>query len=413
MKQITGIAGYTICSLILCSCGNTDSLPRHGFRTIIENEIPVAVSTGGPKYEGELFRYETLLTLKTDPDNPESLLYRPYWIVQGPRGEYLVCDEGDRRIVAFDSEGQFIRSFGRRGSGPGEFQSIQLLDITNGILTIFDSSLQRTTLFSSTGELLGVYPVGILERTDAMYVLDNGSQLCLRHMIDIRGEEDWRAMRGLIISSNGDTIASIETPYVHRRMWLRRQYNVSYYVYFSSFPYIGYVPDKGLYVYDPSYPELCWFNGNGNPIYSYRIDLPRISPSPQDIALIKDDWSERASSDPSAEMVQQNLAFGDFVPFWNTVLIDADGYCWLSKYEPRSRKEEFGGTAFKVLSPAGEYLGDTRWPFVAFESDHVHRASIAGGLLMAIVPIAEGEEPATTIFRITPIMDGLEYPQSQ
>lgn len=404
------IAGYVLCLLFVCTCGEIYSRPEHRFETIIEDGIPIVVTTGGPKYSGELFRYEVMLRLTLDPDNLESLLNRPSAIVQGPGGEYLVCDEGDRRIAVFNTEGNYIRSFGGRGSGPGEFQTIELIGISDGILTLFDSSLQRTTLFSTTGDLLGVYAVRILERADALFILENGSQVCLHRKIELRGEEDWRAMKGIIISPDGDTIASLETPFIHRRMWLRRQVSVSYYVYFATFPRIGYVPVKGLFFYDPANPELRWFDENGKPIHTYRIDLPRIVPPPQDRAQIREEWNQRVESDPIAGTVRQNLVFGDYVPFWSTVLIDGDGYCWLSLYELSSRKEEIGGTAFRVLSPAGEYLGVTRWPFVAFESDHIHRANIAGGLLMAIMAADEGEESVPTVYRIIPAIDGFIYP---
>ena len=38
------------------------------------------------------------------------------------RGEFLVPAAGGTRVVVYDRNGRFIRTFGRRGPGPGEFQ---------------------------------------------------------------------------------------------------------------------------------------------------------------------------------------------------------------------------------------------------------------------------------------------------
>lgn len=43
----------------------------------------------------------------------------PRAFVQGPDGNYYVPDVRDNRIVVFDSDGNYLRSIGRDGEGPG------------------------------------------------------------------------------------------------------------------------------------------------------------------------------------------------------------------------------------------------------------------------------------------------------
>lgn len=43
----------------------------------------------------------------------------------GPNGHIYVCDTGEDRILAFDAQGQFIRTIAGKGSGPGEYQRLK------------------------------------------------------------------------------------------------------------------------------------------------------------------------------------------------------------------------------------------------------------------------------------------------
>lgn len=92
-------------------------------------------------------------------------------------GGITAADLGAGAIHLFDATGALVRSFGRRGKGPGEFGDITTLAVTAGdTLVIYDRSLQRATWFhramglvrstplpgvSTIGSFpLGFYPLG-------------------------------------------------------------------------------------------------------------------------------------------------------------------------------------------------------------------------------------------------------------
>ena len=108
--------------------------------------------------------------------------------------------------------------------------------------------------------------------------------------------------------------------------------------------------------------------------------------------------------------VRDNLAFGDFVPFWNNFLIDDTGYYWLEIYETTQQKQGAGGSAFRLLSPVGEYLGDTRWPVPVVGSHGIEYPLVTKGHLVAMVRDPRTEDNIPTVFRITPMAQGLKYP---
>ncbi|RPJ03173.1 MAG: 6-bladed beta-propeller, partial [Candidatus Aminicenantes bacterium] len=69
-------------------------------------------------------------------------------------GEIYIADRRLAEIRKFDKDGKYILTFGRKGQGPGEFQSIRVLSIdSNGEVIVYDDMLGRVSIFADTGEL--------------------------------------------------------------------------------------------------------------------------------------------------------------------------------------------------------------------------------------------------------------------
>jgi hypothetical protein len=69
-------------------------------------------------------------------------------------GEIYIADRRLAEIRKFDKDGKCILTFGRKGQGPGEFQSIRLLSIApSGEVIVYDDMLGRISIFADTGEL--------------------------------------------------------------------------------------------------------------------------------------------------------------------------------------------------------------------------------------------------------------------
>jgi hypothetical protein len=400
-------------AIAVISCAGPDE-SGHRFRVGQQNGMPVAETTGGPKFTDDLFSYEEVLRILPDEEQPETLLHLPAQFTLGDDGNYYVCDNGSYRVAVFDADGHFVRSFGRQGGGPGEFQSMGIVDLSDGVLTIFDTVQQRTSMFTTDGAFIRQVTIHGGEIARELVPLEEDLLLSIYRTSEMKGEEQWEGMKGLITAATRDTVALLEVPPAHLRMWIRGANSASFYVYFTAFPRVGYSWSRGLFLYDPRQPELRWFDRRGSLSRIDRIDLPRIPPSREDRQLMERYWDRRIEeaeerARASARTVRDNLTFGEYVPFWTTVTVDDAGYCWLGQYEPTEKKEEAGGSAFRVLSPEGEYLGDTRWPFVAFADYLVRGVTIANGYLLAIERNPETYEMIPTVYRISPAVAGLKY----
>ena len=90
-----------------------------------------------------------LLTI-AGPDH--AMVYRPIDLDFGPDGEMLVLNAGDCRVLAFSPDGELIRSFGRQGEGPGEFENPTGLLVRQDEVWVFQ--MMRVTVFALDGTYL-------------------------------------------------------------------------------------------------------------------------------------------------------------------------------------------------------------------------------------------------------------------
>ena len=89
-------------------------------------------------------------------DAEENLSFNnPNDIVRDSAGNLYILDTDNQRIQKLDSEGKFIKTIGRKGQGPGEFQSAHSMDIDNeNNLFVFDMRSRRIEVLSSDGKPL-------------------------------------------------------------------------------------------------------------------------------------------------------------------------------------------------------------------------------------------------------------------
>ena len=111
---------------------------------------------------------------------------QPTDVVVSPSGEIFVSDghreTGNNRIVKFSKDGQFIKAWGRKGSGPGEFHEPHTIAMdSQGRLFVGDRVNNRIEIFDQDGTFLAEWkqfgrPSGIyIDRRDIIYVADSES----------------------------------------------------------------------------------------------------------------------------------------------------------------------------------------------------------------------------------------------
>ncbi len=133
---------------------------------------------------------EVLLTLGTrgQPGNWDEaanshLLYEPADIAFAPSGDVLVVQghgRGEGRVLRFDKTGRFIKSWGGKGTAPGEFDQPHSILVNHlGQILVADRENRRVQLFDLDGRFLKMWkfaglPCGLLLGHDGQVYLATG-----------------------------------------------------------------------------------------------------------------------------------------------------------------------------------------------------------------------------------------------
>lgn len=136
---------------------------------------------------------ETLQLGTEDEEAPAHEIFRMVSHVEvDNRGWLYVVDTGETSVHIYDDKGEYQKSFGKRGSGPGEFEFIIALFIdSNNRLLVIDSNNARITAFTLNGELISTYSLPsitvvhqISELADGRFVLVGQHRDRLVHVVD-------------------------------------------------------------------------------------------------------------------------------------------------------------------------------------------------------------------------------------
>jgi len=113
-------------------------------------------------------RFDELAVLGGDLDGPaEELLGRPAAVRTDRAGNVYVADRGSMTVRVFDTQGRFLRAFGGRGRGRGEFLEITCLEVTSdGELIVADGLGLRLTRFGAGESRLHDLSVDPAQRDD-------------------------------------------------------------------------------------------------------------------------------------------------------------------------------------------------------------------------------------------------------
>jgi len=118
--------------------------------------------------------------------NDQTHFNRPTDVLVAPNGDIFVTDghggDSNARVVKFSKDGKFIKAWGTKGSGPGQFDTMHALAMdSKGRLYVGDRGNSRIQVFDQDGKFLEEIkqfgrPSGIfIDKNDTMYVTDDES----------------------------------------------------------------------------------------------------------------------------------------------------------------------------------------------------------------------------------------------
>ncbi len=110
----------------------------------------------------------------------------PCDVVVAPNGDIFVADghggDTNARVVKFSKDGKFIKEWGKKGSGPGEFDTLHSIAMdSKGRVFVADRGNSRIQIFDQDGKFIDQWkqfgrPSGIfISKNDTLYSVDSQS----------------------------------------------------------------------------------------------------------------------------------------------------------------------------------------------------------------------------------------------
>ncbi|MFW6079458.1 MAG: 6-bladed beta-propeller, partial [Gemmatimonadota bacterium] len=300
---------------------------------------------------------------------------RPFLL---PDGSLAVPVLGAHAIRIFSPDGEFVRSLGRRGEGPGEFVGLTDAWARGDTVEAFDFSLRRVTRFPPDGSAEVVNLDGALSGFISGALPDGWVAPYIYATNIDEGGRDQVAIK--LFGRDGseiDEIARIEG--------MRRFRNG----FGGSGPHplsprrISRVHDGRLYLAETTTPRIDVYESDGTRVDTITWEPDPNAMSPEEaMALVVDSATVRFArgDDPypdSDEEVEpavtrrmyETADVPERTPAFADMRVDREGFIWIRPYEPLVHSAALqiltratpGGT-WTILSPEGERVGTVEVP---------------------------------------------------
>ena len=272
----------------------------------------------------------------------------------------FILDGRNTRVVVFDKTGRFVRQFGRRGSGPGEFQApVGLLVTSASEVVISDGALRTLVVYSTNGQYLRQIPMAgaadppgsqLYSAPDGIVALSRGSTT-----------PEGRFARVLLISPTGagslaELVREPMTPMVEvpgASGGLRRT------PMWSPVPFLALTTGGQFVLSNDATYRLRFFDPSGRHV---RTVTRAITPVPVTRAM-RDEYQSRTrvAVTPGAPPShgQYQTPFAEVIAVVNAMRPDASGRIWVWRRQNGGDRPHLPGP-IDIIDSRGSYIGTLR-----------------------------------------------------
>lgn len=177
---------------------------------ILAFAIVLMAAAGGADGRGqEVGRWQAIEIAAAPNAADEAILGRPLSLALDAERLY-VADAQDCAVKVFSKDGRFLRSFGRKGHGPGDLSFPSGVSVAGGRIHVADKLNFRIQSFDENGAVCGGFPVPFAPdrilalRAGALLVTGNPTDRrtgeLLLHIFDAAGRLRWEGLEARVSS---------------------------------------------------------------------------------------------------------------------------------------------------------------------------------------------------------------------
>ena len=343
MKKIIYIA--LILTILLCCAPKQEKVER-----IIEDGVQVVVNHLEPyqiKDEPTTFILEEEFRIDTEREDLAELGIGTIstWEVN-PDGDIYLASRG--QIFKFDKKGNFVKTIGQKGQGPGDFQSIHTLRITNsGELSFYDYGNVKYLFFTPDDTFKEERKVTSDTFIHWIIYLDNGNFLIRERQNE--PEKGIRKFHYALLDNNFEKIGDLQPSF---------QIEVPYYktdkISLLSYSMSNEISMDKIFVSSNMREDL------EIEVYNFQGDLlKKIRKESESLKISKEYKKEilnRWKKSPAWEEwnLKDKYYFPDYFPPFKMFWIDDEERIFVETYE---KGEETGEALLYIFNPEGMFIG--------------------------------------------------------
>ncbi|NIW73960.1 MAG: hypothetical protein GWN08_01640 [Gemmatimonadetes bacterium] len=284
-------------------------------------------------------------------------------------GRIVVANAGSNELRQFGSDGAFLRSAGRQGGGPGEFeQIIWLLPWRGDSLAVFDWGHRRVSVFDRELEFGRAFVLHFLESGGFPRLIDllpDGSLLVTVMRFDQETRTATGTQRAAVQILRADAEGTVVDSLGRFPGAERFEVPMGNFTIFANAAFgrasRGAAHDDGFYFGTSDSYEIRDYSVDGTLQRLIRLARPNRPVGAEDIARYKEQERAGVSSEEGRQAVERMLGampFPETFPAYGRFIVDAENNLWVEDYPvPGS-----AASRWNVFDGGGTLLGTVQTP---------------------------------------------------
>jgi hypothetical protein len=345
--------------------------------------VAIVSNTSTPMWQpGDEWTVTEDLRIGTVAGEPEYQFTNLAFIDVAPDGTIYATDNMVMEAKAFDAQGNYLRTLGGPGSGPGELtqQAVFIYVEDDGTVIIPDVGAQRVNRYSPEGEALGSFPIQIQGGVPTVWVLDDQGRL----MTQLRGLN----VRGIEALEEGDPIvvydttgAVVDTVAVLPKGQMlegitEQQFSM---VLFAPEPVWDLASDGSIFFAMNDQFQILVNDADGNRqriIRKAGVERKPVEERDREAIrrLLREQWEGVGVPPAQIEQLMQGVGFADFYPAFGQIFIGPEETLWIQRIrsardmagdaeeEVEFDPQAIGSPEWEVFDDQGRFLGVVTMP---------------------------------------------------
>jgi hypothetical protein len=287
-------------------------------------------------------------------------------------GQIVIADRTSQAMRFFDAAGRYLRTSGRKGGGPGEFQALSWIQILPGdSIVAYDAPQRRLSTFDPEGALVATRTLefkGLSGYPRAAGEFADGTLLVISGPDNASGSPTSGARRDSTFYLRNSADGSLHNPIVHQlgqESYMKTGDGIAMYgsLIFGRSSQYAVTPER-LFAGETDRYEIGVYDPSGRLERLIRLDRPLRPVAQEDVDKVRSRQLATTGVPPQVRELRNSMIaempIPPTMPAFASLLTDDAGDLWAK--EEAGADDPDAPSRWKVFDPDGRLLGELSMP---------------------------------------------------